>query len=79
VPPPQHRLGSLFDVLSPDRLYRTNSAAFRQTNASIVFHAKSCGGKWNQPDCAPRLRGEYQPFDTSLARAGGGVNGRSLG
>jgi len=46
-----------------------------RTNLRQLFlYAKNYGGKWNRPDCAPRRRGGYQPFEISVARVAGGVN-----
>ncbi len=65
--------GSLFDVVFGNVVYRR----VRANPCRRFLHANSYRGKWNRPDCAPRLRGGYQPFEISVARAGGGVNGEA--
>src|SRR5713226_6919152 len=52
--------------------------AYRRTRANPCrrfLHANSWMWKRSGPDCAPRRRGGYQPFEISVARAGAGVNG----
>jgi hypothetical protein len=62
-------LGSLLDSGYQDVVYRET-----QVNSCRRFlHANSLIRKWSGPDCAPRRRGGYQPFEISVARAGGGV------
>ena len=47
----------------------------RANSCPRFLHANSWMWKCSEPDCAPQLRGGYQPFEISVARAGGGVNG----
>ena len=53
-------------------------AVYRRIQANPCrrfLHAKGWMWEWSEPDCAPQLRGGYQPFEISVARAGAGVNG----
>jgi hypothetical protein len=75
APPPAAGQGSLLDVGYVDVVYLSVRCRIRANPCRHFLHAKSGVGKWDRPDCAPR-RGGYQPFETSVARAGGGVNGQ---
>jgi hypothetical protein len=62
---------------SLDSYYR--DVVYRRIRASPCrrfLHADSWTWKRSRPDCAPRRRGGYQPFESSVARSGRGSQWR---